>query len=472
MNCGDYATIINVKNNKVDIQFDDGNIIYDKYYGNFKKGQIGNYINHIGETKIMNCGLKATIISYKNYHNIDIQFEDNSIITKKCYNDFLKGTIAHNSIKTEPKNKIKENRIGQKQIMNCGMECEIIEYNNCDDITVKFEDGTIVKNKKYDKFKKGRIKNKNIKKDYSNKIGEKNYNKDGIEMIIIEFFNPKNITIKLKDDRIIYNKSYYDFKKGTIKICGKNKIGEKNINKYNEIYEIIDYKSYNNMTIKFDNGYEMKCISNSFKNAKCSSPYAKTVYEKGYIGEGIYNSKNNIKLYDTWSGMFTRCYNLKYQKEKPTYIGCEVCEEWLNLQNFGKWYDENYYELGSEQMHIDKDILIKNNKLYSPDTCIFVPNNINTLFTNCKTVRGEFPIGVSYNKQGLKHYKARISNNICEGKRYDIGNFYTPEEAFYAYKKEKERIIKQIADEYAQKYPNFPSKLYNAMYNYQVEITD
>lgn len=121
--------------------------------------------------------------------------------------------------------------------------------------------------------------------------------------------------------------------------------------------------------------------------------------------------------------MLERCYSARYQERKPTYKGCSVCDEWLNYQNFAKWYDDNYYEIKGEIMCLDKDILVKGNKIYSPENCVFVPNYINVLF-------------------------ARIG---CKNKE------------------SKEQLIKDIANTYKK---DIPSKLYEAMCKYKVEIND
>ena len=124
-------------------------------------------------------------------------------------------------------------------------------------------------------------------------------------------------------------------------------------------------------------------------------------------------------------------------------------------------------------MNLDKDILKKGNKIYSPDTCVYTPQKINTLFIKSDALRGDFPIGVTRN--GKKGYSATCYahsgiNDKMENKVGEyLGTFRTPEEAFYAYKTFKEVYIKQIAEEYK---PYIPEKLYNAMYNYEVEITD
>ena len=110
-------------------------------------------------------------------------------------------------------------------------------------------------------------------------------------------------------------------------------------------------------------------------------------------------------------------------------------------------------------------------KLYSPNNCMFVPQRINTLFVKCDKVRGEYPVGVYYNKQNKK-FRAQCSvYNFEENKQKQIylGLYDTSEKAFQIYKKFKEKNIKDMADYYKDQ---IPEKLYQAMYNYKVEITD
>ena len=142
-----------------------------------------------------------------------------------------------------------------------------------------------------------------------------------------------------------------------------------------------------------------------------------------------------------------------------------MCEEWHNFQNFARWVEENIYFIDRDKINLDKDILQKGNKIYSPDTCIFVPQKINTLFCKANKIRGKYPVGVSYSKINEK-FQSKISKR---NKTIHLGFFNTSEEAFYAYKKEKERYIKEVADDYK---PYIPQKLYEAMYRYEIEITD
>lgn len=164
--------------------------------------------------------------------------------------------------------------------------------------------------------------------------------------------------------------------------------------------------------------------------------------------------------------MIRRCYSKKDQLRNPTYSICTVCKEWQCYENFKKWFDENYYEIPNEKMCLDKDVLMKNNKKYSPQNCAFVPAEINGLFTKRQNDRGDYPIGVTYHKD-KDTYEARCS--IGNGKRKHLGYFNNPKEAFYKYKEFKEIYIKQVADKYKSW---LPQKVYNAMYLYEVEITD
>jgi hypothetical protein len=203
-------------------------------------------------------------------------------------------------------------------------------------------------------------------------------------------------------------------------------------------------------------------------------------YGIGYMGDGKYKSKDEnkkkTKAYNTWSHMLRRCYDPYFLNEHPTYIDCYVCEEWHNFQNFAKWFYENYYECNDEQMQLDKDILIKGNKIYSPNTCILVPKRINCLFTKSDASRGEYPIGVYYKFKKVGQYEyhylevsCSVMKNGKKGKVLKTLPLNKPFQAFSIYKQFKEKYIKQIADEYKGL---IPQKLYEALYKWEVEIND
>lgn len=172
------------------------------------------------------------------------------------------------------------------------------------------------------------------------------------------------------------------------------------------------------------------------------------------------NDKFYTKALIVWQTMIRRCYSDKYKKNKPSYIGCVVSKEWLTFSTFYDWYIVNY----TNGYVLDKDILVKGNKVYSSDTCCFVPPRINSLFIKSNRSRGKYPIGVYFN-QGK--YKAQL--NKMEENQISLGVFNCPIDAFNAYKEAKESYIKMMADKWKDK---IKPKVYNAMYNYKVEITD
>ena len=253
-----------------------------------------------------------------------------------------------------------------------------------------------------------------------------------------------------------------------------DRTGKKGINKFGSKMIIKEYRKYSDIDVYFpeyDWTFE-HTIYQSFKNKTIKCPYEPRVYGVGYIGEGKYKAKENGKItdeYKIYHSMLMRCYDPKYHKRNPTYKGCKVEEYLLNFQNMGEWIENNYYEVPGEVMCLDKDILYKGNKVYSRNTCIFVPKKINNLFTKSDKSRGDDPIGVRPTQYG--NYEVNCSNGY--GKCIYLGTYSTKEEAFNAYKKYKEKLIKETIDSYEGKIPEpFYSRLREAMYNYKVEVDD
>lgn len=163
-----------------------------------------------------------------------------------------------------------------------------------------------------------------------------------------------------------------------------------------------------------------------------------------------------------YSNMNTRSYNPNYHAAKQSYKGCSICDEWLDDRTkFYEWVDHNFYTIdGEPTVELDKDILVRGNKMYSPDTCVFAPKRINDLFVHVDAIdKNGLPTGVTYSEKTGK-YKATIRKN---GKNTVLGFFDTPEEARAEYEKHKQAEIIHIADEYKDK---IPSKLYDAMIHY------
>jgi hypothetical protein len=167
-----------------------------------------------------------------------------------------------------------------------------------------------------------------------------------------------------------------------------------------------------------------------------------------------------------------RCLDKK-EKERDksvTYKEVVCCEEWLLYENFYEWIhnQKNFKKWLNGKFTLDKDILVKGNKFYSPETCCLVPENVNKLFIKHGNARGEYPIGVVYHKAS-NSFVAQAHDGT--GKQVYLGCYDTPEKAFLAYKTYKEALIKQVAKiEYENE--NITKECYEAMMKYEVEITD
>lgn len=257
-----------------------------------------------------------------------------------------------------------------------------------------------------------------------------------------------------------------------------DRTGEVSKNTFGTEMKIVKYNNNRSIIIEFQDEHKVRkeVQYHNFKDGNVTNPYDKTVYGVGYLGEGEYKcGAKNSKVYNVWCNMLTRCYNEKlWEKGKHlTYKNVFVCDEWHNFQNFAKWWIEQlklYKDIKEEEFDLDKDILIKHNKLYSPQNCIPSPKRINTLFVKNDINRGKYPIGVTKSKYNT--YMARcdaVPNEKYNKNQIFLGYFNTSEEAFYAYKTFKEQYIKEVADEYKGR---IPQKLYEAMYKYEVEITD
>lgn len=256
-----------------------------------------------------------------------------------------------------------------------------------------------------------------------------------------------------------------------------DRTGEENYNNFGTLMKIVEYNSNKDVIVEFQDEHKEKVHAEykCFKKGGVKNPYDRDVYGIGYIGKGKYKSRGEdgkqTQVYVCWKNMLKRCYDPYELNKRPTYIDCYVCDEWFNFQNFSEWYYKNYYEIDGEIMCLDKDILVKGNKIYSPKTCVFVPNNINVLFVKCDNVRGEYTVGVHYNKASGKLLARCCIYEGGKNKRVYLGSFSPnkPFQAFYTYKNFKENYIKQVAEEYKNL---IPKKLYNALYAYEVEIND
>ena len=146
-------------------------------------------------------------------------------------------------------------------------------------------------------------------------------------------------------------------------------------------------------------------------------------------------------FYVTWANMLKRCYSFKYQENRRKYRDCYVCEEWLKFSNFKDWMGKQEWR-GN---HLDKDLLVKDNKVYSPETCIFISPKINSFLSESDSIRGEYPIGVSWNKNA-KMFMA-YCRDMFLNKRVFLGYFKDENLAHKAWLLKKKELADRLAEE-------------------------
>lgn len=249
----------------------------------------------------------------------------------------------------------------------------------------------------------------------------------------------------------------------------QDRLGEEGINYQGNVMRIIEYNNTKDIVVEFQDDYKahVHTAYREFQSGSVKNPYYTEVYHIGMIGNK-YNSQT--PEYKLWSTVLMRCFDQEFKKREPTYTDVTCCDEWLLFENFYEWLHSqpNFDKwLNNKEWAIDKDILFKGNKIYSPETCCLVPRSVNSLFIKRTRYRGELPIGViqHYNK-----FRARCENTLI-GKRVHLGLYNTSQEAFDAYKQYKENLIKDVAQiEFDQN--NITKQCYHAMMNYIVEITD
>ena len=252
------------------------------------------------------------------------------------------------------------------------------------------------------------------------------------------------------------------------KYCGK--IG---VNKHGSKMEIISYNKQSDIVVKFldEHGVEVHTAYTNFRRGSVKNPYDKKICGVGYLGEGRYTTKilypdgkyYQCPQYIVWNAMIKRCYFDNEKDLHPSYYHITtVCEEWKNFQVFARWYDDNFYDIGEGRMHLDKDILVPGNKVYSPETCIFVPQRINMMFMDISSKRihdKDLPQGISrgYSADGNIRYRVMYG-----GKQ--VGTYDTLPEAYGRYIQAKKKAIVEVATEYRGK---IPERLYNALMNWK-----
>ena len=144
--------------------------------------------------------------------------------------------------------------------------------------------------------------------------------------------------------------------------------------------------------------------------------------------------------YSAWASMISRCYSKKIHLKCPTYAGCSVDQNWLTFSVFREWMEAQDWQ----GKHLDKDILFPGNKVYSAESCVFVPPALNAFLTDRGRKRGDWPIGVCWSKPVGK-FQARCRNPFT-GEAGHIGYFDDPNDAHEAWRTRKHQHALRYAE--------------------------
>lgn len=228
------------------------------------------------------------------------------------------------------------------------------------------------------------------------------------------------------------------------------------------------YKYPNTIYVKNDEKVEIECPihgtfwqtpHNHLNGAGC--PKCRNGIAKRFIcGSGVndLNSARNERSYNIWIHLMKRCCG---ERRPKAYKDCKICDEWKLYSNFKKFYDK-YCK--NDSFHLDKDILVQGNKLYSPDTCVFVPREINETMHSIWVEDRSLPAGVSMTECGK--FRARCRKGEWLDQEH-IGCYDTAEEAFEEYRKAKKDRIKEMADRHFRN-GDIDKKVYDALISYKI----
>ncbi len=251
-------------------------------------------------------------------------------------------------------------------------------------------------------------------------------------------------------------------------ISYKDCVGKVCVSKSSGDFKILKYNDTANVEIQFlKTGYETVARLGDIRNGEIKDPYIPSVYGVGILGTKYSPSINGVKTkeYMLWHSMLKRCYSDTYKNKNPTYIDCKVSDGFLYYEYFYEWCNEQI-GFDNEGWHLDKDLLIKGNKVYSENTCVFIPKEINLVLTKRTASRGEYLIGVHWCKT-KNAFVAQVNKN--KGKQEHLGYFNTELEAFNAYKTAKEAFVKEQANKWKGK---IDDRAYEALMSYEVNIDD
>lgn len=301
-------------------------------------------------------------------------------------------------------------------------------------------------------------------------VGDKFQMKSGLWLTVTGYITGKKIPVRFDESGYELIAEGVQIRRGTIRDWIANGInqGDKYKTECCGVIEVLQYNRADDIVVRFeDTGWVTHVEACQLKRGTVLDRLKPSVLGIGYLGDGPHKSTlpngRGTWLYDRWSGFMERCYDDKFKESHPYYKDSTASSEWHNFQNFAEWASKQV-GYGNPRWHLDKDIIVKGNKKYSAETCCFVPQELNALLLKSEKTRGACPLGLSWHTNNK--YTVHVQG---VGNSGYVGIYDDKEYAFEQYKKQKEMRIKQQAN----KWKDFiDPRAYEALMNYQVEITD
>lgn len=280
---------------------------------------MGKFVDRTGETNIANCGMQMTIIDYQGYSNATVMFEDGAIKEHVRYSTFRDGTLTHpNQLKKQTK---VDDRTGETVVAGCGMKMTIVKYINSGDITVKFEDGTIVQHKQYTHFKNGKIQNPNAPSvAVKDRVGETSVSTYGLKMTILNYYDCEHMDVIFEDGYIAKNVQYYMFVKGYVRhpsyrsTMSATKIGQTKPSAICGLnMTITQYCNRNDVTVTFEDGSYQKHVTHQ-------------MFSKGHVKHPTFDARSNTNNLKLHGFVITGLAYKKSDNIGHYFCTCETCK--------------------------------------------------------------------------------------------------------------------------------------------------
>ena len=353
-------------------------------------------------------------------------------------------------------------KVGDRFQNNQGNWYTVVEIKRCDNIIVEFDEDKFRKKTTKQYIESGRVPLPKIR------VGQWHKDKLGNTVQVVSIDGSNKVTFRWEDgyERVcqssVIHLNTLMREEDSRRLNPSFKVGDTGYLKDGTMWEIIEYPNYSKIKVKIltDPAWETTVNGGNLVSGSIKNRGKPSLFGVGILGDAEVNCYD--MSYKSWAGMIKRVYTPHTEQMAITYKDCTVVNDWLRFENYLKWFEQQKVQ---PKWQLDKDLLVPGNKIYGPDTCIFLPREINTFLTNRYNHRGLWPVGVTYHER-LNKWQA--SCNV-HGKSEYLGVFTSPEEAFATYKVRKEQVAKDLAEMWKDR---IDIKAYDALMKFEVHITD